>query len=511
MLVGPDHRVDPLDPGIQKLRRAGRARCRPGWSCPGPAPGSSSAGGGCADRRGWPRPTRRCRPCRPTLGTPPDVPQPRIVTRTSRPPLARSALANSRKKLSVVAASSSADADALQLGDLGRGMGDEGRLVGLAALRHRRQVGRVGLDQQPVERDVAHVSRRLSAALKVTMPEIEMYMPSASARSRHLGARAEAMDQAREGALARIPPRGCRRSRRRRRGYGRSAAGRSGAPPRYGRGSSRPARRAGCARSRSRARSRRCRRPWDGARPRSGGRACAAPPPWPRADGRRPSTRHCRGARRWRAPCRTGRACVPMVSMPADAGGPGARQHAGLVARRARGSRDGSGCRSASARRCFGRLDEAREHALRRAAARCRTRAPSSNAANVRARPPARRAGRGSCAAESGMKGCTSERHAPDRLGQHPQHRVAPRRIGLGERPRRLGVDVAVGVGDHFPDRGQRAMEGLLVELARARSPAGPWRGRAAPCRPRSSAPLAGTLPPQFLATIDSTRWQRLP
>ena len=41
------------------------------------------------------------------------------------------------------------------------------------------------------------MARSSSAALKVTMPEIEMYMPSASARSRHLGARAEAMDQAR--------------------------------------------------------------------------------------------------------------------------------------------------------------------------------------------------------------------------------------------------------------------------------------------------------------------------
>ena len=45
------------------------------------------------------------------------------------------------------------------------------------------------------------MARKASAALKVTMPEIEMYMPSASARLRHLGARAEAMDQAGEGAL----------------------------------------------------------------------------------------------------------------------------------------------------------------------------------------------------------------------------------------------------------------------------------------------------------------------
>ena len=36
--------------------------------------------------------------------------------------------------------------------------------------------------------------------------------------------------------------------------------------------------------------------------------ACVAPPPSPRADERRPSTRYCRGVRRWRAPCRIGRA-----------------------------------------------------------------------------------------------------------------------------------------------------------------------------------------------------------
>ena len=45
-------------------------------------------------------------------------------------------------------------------------------------------------------------------------------------------------------------------------------------------------------------------------------RRASAPPPSPRADGRRPSTRRCRGARRWRAPCRTGRAACRWSACP---------------------------------------------------------------------------------------------------------------------------------------------------------------------------------------------------
>ncbi len=42
-----------------------------------------------------------------------------------------------------------------RLRDDAGGRGDEGRLVALAAMRHGREVGRVGLDEQAVERDVA--------------------------------------------------------------------------------------------------------------------------------------------------------------------------------------------------------------------------------------------------------------------------------------------------------------------------------------------------------------------
>ena len=45
--------------------------------------------------------------------------------------------------------------DSPRLGDHARGRGDEGRLVALAAMGDGREIGRVGLDQHPVERDVA--------------------------------------------------------------------------------------------------------------------------------------------------------------------------------------------------------------------------------------------------------------------------------------------------------------------------------------------------------------------
>ena len=44
---------------------------------------------------------------------------------------------------------------AAQPRDLGGDVRHVGRLVALAAVRHRREVGRVGLDQQPVERHAA--------------------------------------------------------------------------------------------------------------------------------------------------------------------------------------------------------------------------------------------------------------------------------------------------------------------------------------------------------------------
>ena len=98
---------------------------------------------------------------------------------------------------------------------------------------------------------------------------------------------------------------------------------------------------------------------------------------------------------------------VPMVSMPADAGAAGARQHARLVAGEARESRDGSGCRSASA---APPLRRPRRSAGRRPAAPA---APCpAPARGRRRRTPAPPAGTASWSrilpAASGMKGCTS-------------------------------------------------------------------------------------------------------
>jgi hypothetical protein len=50
---------------------------------------------------------------------------------------------------------------------------DEGGLVALTAMRHRREVRRVGLDQQPVERDIGGDVAQFVGFLKVRMPEKE--------------------------------------------------------------------------------------------------------------------------------------------------------------------------------------------------------------------------------------------------------------------------------------------------------------------------------------------------
>ena len=165
-----------------------------------------------------------------------------------------------------------------------------------------------------------------------------------------------------------------------------------------------------------------------------------------------------------------------------DAGRAGARQHARLVA-----GELGEVEMAVAVDQHQRQPSQARRSAGTRPAAwaaPCPARSSRSKAAN--ARSPGRHGELvEDLARRVGHEGLHQQGHAPDRLGQHPQHRVAPHRIGLGERPRRLGVDIAVGVGDHFPDRGQRAMEGLLVELGAHDRPAAPWRGRAGPCRPR--------------------------
>ena len=94
-------------------------------------------------------------------GAPGDEPQPRMVkrsvsaTRSGASPAGRGILREQPEEIvggHASAISSTLDAD--RFGENRRGVRDIGRLVALAAMRHRREIGRVGLDQQPVVRHV---------------------------------------------------------------------------------------------------------------------------------------------------------------------------------------------------------------------------------------------------------------------------------------------------------------------------------------------------------------------
>ena len=166
----------------------------------------------------------------------------------------------------------------------------------------------------------------------------------------------------------------------------------------------------------------------------------------PRADGRRPSTRHRRSALGDRAHP------VELVERACADG-----QHA----RRRPPSRARASTPASSSARP-GKVEMAvavdsimppcglRRSAGRRPAARA-ARVPGCSAAPAEAakRAPvraARRAGRGAWPTRSGMNGWVRTRQMAQRLGQHPEHGGHARRIGLAQRPGRLGVDIAVGV-----------------------------------------------------------------
>ncbi len=84
------------------------------------------------------------------------------------------ALVKSVRKLALVAAASASNGSPRKLGEEARRVGDEGRLAGAAAMRHRREEGRIGLDQQAIGGIAFATSCKSRAFLKVTMPEIEM-------------------------------------------------------------------------------------------------------------------------------------------------------------------------------------------------------------------------------------------------------------------------------------------------------------------------------------------------
>ena len=73
--------------------------------------------------------------------------------RGSRPALVH--LREDRQRVGARRGGDLLEADAFGLGQRSRGRDDEGRLVALAPMRDRREIGRVGLHQHPVERDVA--------------------------------------------------------------------------------------------------------------------------------------------------------------------------------------------------------------------------------------------------------------------------------------------------------------------------------------------------------------------
>ena len=94
-------------------------------------------------------------PC-PTRGTPPDEPQPRMVSRSVNATVRRPGEAwKKAERIRARRRSERLGLNPARFGDHARRGDDEGRLVAAAAMRNRRKVGRVGLDQNAVERDIA--------------------------------------------------------------------------------------------------------------------------------------------------------------------------------------------------------------------------------------------------------------------------------------------------------------------------------------------------------------------
>ena len=199
----------------------------------------------------------------------------------------------------------------------------------------------------------------------------------------------------------------------------------------------------------------------------------------------------------------------------ADAGRLGARHHGVELGREVRENRDGNGCRPASAVQPALRLP-----ARHSAGTPARARGSVVPGAMPRRPPPSAAKSalrlRNSQQIEQLRGRCWHERlrqdrDLPDHLGGDVEHRALPRRIGLGERPRRLAREIAVGVRHHGPDRVEHLMERLrLHRLARLADHAR-RRPRGSPGRSSLNAPGFGSTPPSCLPTIDSERCARLP
>ena len=181
-------------------------------------------------------------------GTPMDEPQPRMVKRkrhAGRRWPARGTLLNRRKKLSVVCARDLLRRHAAGLGQHPGGLDHIGRLAALAAELAGREIGRVGLDQDAVGRQLLGDGAQLVGFLEGQDAGERHVEAKLDAGEGQLAAAGEAVQHRREGAPSRFPRAGCSPRRRRPRARGSPAAGRSRARRRYGRGTPAPARRAG--------------------------------------------------------------------------------------------------------------------------------------------------------------------------------------------------------------------------------------------------------------------------
>ena len=159
--------------------------------------------------------------------------------------------------------------------------------------------------------------------------------------------------------------------------------------------------------------------------------------------------------------------------------------------------------RSRLARRFRFRLDIAREHRRRArgrvgAAARCGW--PAAERARSRRSPAGMPSRSSSFAGRCWHERLSQDRDLPDHLGGDVEHRALPRRIGLGERPRRLAREIAVGVGHHGPDRVEHLVQ--LLASSSPRAPCRSWRRRrrGSPGRLAENAPGFGSTPPNCLA-----------
>ena len=176
------------------------------------------------------------------------------------PHRAQAALRNRRRKFAVVRSASASGSRPRTSASTLRGVGDIGRLVALAAERHRREVRRVGLHQQPIRWKIAGDLPQFSGFREgQDAGEADI----AAHRDRRLGQRprrAEAVQQEAELAAAiTFILQDSGDVVRRRRGHGWRAAGRPAGRRGYGRGSRPAARRAATGRRSSRGRIRRCR------------------------------------------------------------------------------------------------------------------------------------------------------------------------------------------------------------------------------------------------------------